>query len=322
VADRVRDHDGAGVSVQLPPETLQAIFTEHGLGKIEQVVQPAQGNINLCLLVNDAYVLRFDVLDWGGANRYAGEKWAYDLLGKSDVPVSKVIALDTSKHLAPYDYLILTKMPGQPISTSTADLPLETRYAIGYSAGQHLASIHSQTFDQFGLLYHILAGTPNPNWSAYVADHYRYYRGQVQALGIVSDALLERIDAVLVRMQPLFAEVKQGVFIHGDYHFLNLLQQDGKMSAVLDFDWASSGDPSWDFRVDHDIESEVSGSREAFYAGYTSRRALPDGHWERVAFYRVGLYLDFLEAAAQDEDEIAEIMTMLLHELDWLETHL
>ena len=116
--------------------------------------------------------------------------------------------------------------------------------------------------------------------------------------------------------------MKQGVFIHGDYHFVNLLQQVGKLSAVLDFDWASSGDPSWDFRIDDSIESEVPGSREAFYAGYTSRRALPDGHWERVCLYRIGLYLDFLEGAAHDEKEIALLIPLLLHEIDWLEAHL
>src|SRR6185503_9938242 len=115
--------------------------------------------------------------DWGGANRYIGEKWAYEMLGQTDVPVSRVLALDTSKYLVPYDYLILTKMPGQTISTTAADLPLESRYAIGYSAGQHLATIHSHTFAQFGLLYNILAGTPQPDLPAYVADHFRYYHG-------------------------------------------------------------------------------------------------------------------------------------------------
>jgi aminoglycoside phosphotransferase (APT) family kinase protein len=310
------------MTANLSPETLQAICTLHGLGKIERLVQPVQGNINRCLLVNDAYVLRFDVLDWGGANRYAGEKWAYEILSETDVPVSRVIALDTSKHLVPYDYLILTKMPGKTISTSAADLPFADRYAIGYSAGQHLATIHSHDFAQFGLLYNIVAGTPQPDWSAYVADHFRYYQGQVQALGILSADVMGRIDALIVRMQPLLAAVQQGVFIHGDYHFLNLLQQDGKMSAVLDFDWASSGDPSWDFRIDDAIESEVPDSREAFYAGYTSRRSLPDGHWERVSLYRIGLYLDLLEGAAQDKTEIALLMPLLLHELDWLEAHL
>ena len=55
------------------------------------------------------------------------------------------------------------------------------------------------------------------------------------------------------------------------------------------------------------------------YAGYTSRRPLPSGHWERVSLYRIGLYLDYLEAAAQDKSEIAQIMAQLLHEMDWLE---
>src|SRR5687768_4390542 len=193
----------------LSPEMLQAICTAHGLGKIESLVQPSQGNINRCFVVNDAYVLRFDVLDWGGANRYIGEKWAYELLGATDVPVSRVVALDTSKSLAPYDVIILTKMPGQSISPSAADLPHASRYAIGYSAGQHLATIHSNVFDQFGLLYNIIAGTPQPDWPAYVADFFRYYQGQVKALGVVSDDILSRIDTLLIRMQPLLAEVQQ-----------------------------------------------------------------------------------------------------------------
>ncbi|MEO8394288.1 MAG: phosphotransferase, partial [Chloroflexota bacterium] len=248
--------------------------------------------------------------------------WAYDLLGATDVPVPKVLALDTSKTVVPYDYLILTKMPGKPISTSVGELTPESRREIGYAAGQYLATMHNQSFDQFGLLYHLIAGTPNPDWAAYVADFFRYYQGQVQGLGLLSAEVLARIDALMVRMQPLFAAVQQGVLIHGDYHFLNLLQQDGKMSAVLDFDWAASGDPSWDFRIDNSLESEVPGSRDAFYAGYTSRRPLPDGHWERVAFYRIGLYLDFLEMDAQDPDGIALTMPQLMHELEWLETHL
>jgi aminoglycoside phosphotransferase (APT) family kinase protein len=304
------------------PEILQAICTLHGLGNIERVLRPVQGNINRCLIVNDAYVLRFDILDWGGANRYAGEKWAYDLLRTSDVPVPQVLALDTSKRLVRYDYLILTKMSGKPVSTSVGELTPASRHDIAYNAGRYLASIHSHVFDQFGLLYHLAAGTPNPDWAAYVADFFRYYQGQVRALGLLSADVLARIDALMVRMQPLFAAVQQGVLIHGDYHFLNLLQQNGKLSAVLDFDWASSGDPSWDFRIDGQIELEIPGSSDAFYAGYASRRPLPDGHWERVSFYRIGLYLDFLEMGAQDADEIALIRPQLLHELDWLEAHL
>ena len=68
----------------LSPEVLQAIWKAHGLGKIEHLVQPSQGNINRCWIANDAQVIRFDVLDWGGINRYAGEKWAYETLRGSE----------------------------------------------------------------------------------------------------------------------------------------------------------------------------------------------------------------------------------------------
>ena len=108
------------ITDSLSPEVLQAIWHAHGLGKIEQLVQPQEGAVNRCWIVNDAHVIRFDVIEWGGINRYAGEKRAYDTLRGSDVPVPQVLALDASKRLAPYDYLIMTKLPGKTVTESMA----------------------------------------------------------------------------------------------------------------------------------------------------------------------------------------------------------
>jgi Ser/Thr protein kinase RdoA (MazF antagonist) len=124
-------------------------------------------------------------------------------------------------------------------------------------------------------------------------------------------------------MQPLFATVQQGHLVHGDFHFSNLLQQDGQITGVIDFEWALSGDVAWDFRIDDQLEVASPGSRAAFYAGYTSHRVLPDHHSERVSFYRIGLYLDYLATfSPQDESEIARTLPMLMNELTWLEAHL
>ena len=307
----------------LSPEILQTIWNAHGLGKIEHLVQPSQGNINRCWIVNDTHVIRFDVLDWGGINRYLGEQRAYELLRGSDVPVPQVLVLDASKKLAPYDYLILTKMPGKTVDDSLADLTTEAQHRIAYSAGEYLATLHNHTLDSFGLLYEIAAGIPKLDWAGYVADFYHDYARQVREIGVMPEEALARVEAVMEKMQPLFAAVQQGHFIHGDYHFSNLLQQDGAISAVIDFDWAMSGDPSWDFRIDDQIEADSPGSRAAFYAGYTSRRALPDRHEARVSFYRVGLYMDYLATySPQDENEPRITLPLLLHELDWLEAHL
>lgn len=307
----------------LSAETMQAIWDVHGLGKIEHLTQPSQGNINRCWVINDAYVIRFDVLDWGGINRYAGEQWAYETLSSSGVPLPRVIAVDASKKLAPYDYVILTKLPGTMVATSLADLTPETQHKLAYTAGEYLAALHRYPLDKFGLLYEIKAGSPQPNWAAYVADFYHTYEREAQQVGALPDGVLERIEAVRATMQPCFDAVQQGYLVHGDYHLSNLLQQDGQITGVIDFDWVMSGDPLWDLRIDAELETASPGSRDAFYAGYTSRCTLPDDHRERIAFYRIGLYLDYLATFSRtDEQEIARTLPALMNELMWLEAHL
>lgn len=302
--------------------TLQAIWNAHGLGQIHTITQPARGMVNRCFLVDDAYVIRFDVLDdddWPGMVRYAGEKWAYDTLRGSDLPVPQVVALDSSKSLAPNDYLIITRLPGQTVSETRRDLTPQTLDHIGYVAGQHLATIHNHQFDGFGYLFKLAGGAGNPDWAAFVGDFYADYGGQVRRGGWLPEAVLDRIDAVRLKMQPLFALVRQGHFVHGDYHFANMLGQDGNLTGLLDFEWAISGDPAWDFRIDDQLAEYAPGVRAAFYAGYTSLRPLTDHHAERVAFYKLGLYLDYLTFLPDErEDTVRELMT----ELEWLEANL
>jgi aminoglycoside phosphotransferase (APT) family kinase protein len=209
------------------------------------------------------------------------------------------------------------------VTESLNELTAEMQHRIAYTAGEYLATLHNHKLDGFGLLFEIAAQINKPDWSAFIADFYHDYGRQTQEIGVLPAETLERIYTVMEKMQPLLAAVQQGHFVHGDYHLSNLLQQDGQITGVLDFEWALSGDLSWDFRIDDQLEIESPGSRERFYAGYTSRRALPDHHWERVSFYRIGLYLDYLATfSPQDADEITRTLPLLMKELVWLETHL
>ncbi|MEO8609989.1 MAG: aminoglycoside phosphotransferase family protein [Chloroflexota bacterium] len=313
------------ISHDITPEIVQAIWDKHNLGKIETIERPSRGIVNHTSIVNDAYVIRFDVLedyDWPGISRYASEKWAYETLRGSDVPVPDVIAYDASKTLAPYDYLILSKLPGKTVHDSLVDLTAKAQHTIAYRAGEYLATIHSYAYpsDGFGLLFNVAAGVRMADWAAYVAYFFQDYIGQVRKLGLLPEAIFVRIEAVRAKMGSLLALVQQGQLVHGDYHFSNMLQQNGEISGVIDFEWAQSGDPSWDFRIDDDLETSSPGSSDAFYAGYISRRALPDHHAERVALYRVGLYLDYL--TFEDDSEHDLTRGLLLKELVWLEARL
>jgi aminoglycoside phosphotransferase (APT) family kinase protein len=309
----------------ITPATLQALWNAHGLGQIQTISQPSRGVVNRCFIINESHVIRFDVLDdWGGINRYAGEKWAYATLRDSPIPVPEVVALDSSKSLAPYDYLILTKVPGRAVIDSWPDLSPEERSHIAYTAGVYLATIHGYQFDGFNLLFELAAGKSEANWAGYIADFYDTYGGNARDNGALPAETLERMERVIHRMQPLLATVARGTFVHGDYHFENVLQADGVITGVIDFEWALCGDPAWDFRIDEQLEETCPGSRDAFYAGYTSRHPLTDHHAERVAFYKLLMYLDYLVNCQYEGNQSEYDITLhrLMKQLDWLENHL
>ncbi len=77
-------------------ERLQRIWEAHGLGSILSITRPAGGSINYCLIVNNAYAIRFDITG-KIVSRFQSEALAYRYLCDSGVPVPEVVALDRSK---------------------------------------------------------------------------------------------------------------------------------------------------------------------------------------------------------------------------------
>jgi len=50
-----------GTPFHMINEQLQRIWEAHGLGSIQTITRPARGSINYCLIVDSAYVIRFDI---------------------------------------------------------------------------------------------------------------------------------------------------------------------------------------------------------------------------------------------------------------------
>ena len=82
---------------------------------------------------------------------------------------------------------------------------------------------------------------------------------------------------------------------HGDYRIGNIMVKDGKLSGILDWEFASWGDPledigwlcarCWRFGVDH-FEAGGIGDRRDFYTGYETEM----GHqqdWSNVPFWEI-----------------------------------
>lgn len=300
----------AGFQIDQP--TLQRISDRYDLGKIEQVVMAGRGINNPALMINDSLVIRFDGIINQVPSRFHGEKRCYDALLKAGIPAPQVIAVDDSKSLVPYDYMVMSKIEGAPLIDAWPTLALDQRGKLAYQAGQLLARMHNITFDTFGRLY----GTERifDNWYSYIHDTFRRYSLEAVHDGLIQPDIQRRMQLVMEKYRNVFEQVKSASLVHWDYHFENLLQKDGVITGVLDFEWALSGDPAHDFNRRDQWDDDCPGSRAALYDGYTSIRALDTDHDLRVRLYQMIWFIDcVVDAGNEAEAEImrGELVTVL-----------
>ncbi|MBI1278843.1 MAG: phosphotransferase [Anaerolineaceae bacterium] len=306
------------MTFQIDDAALAHIWAAHGLGEVRTVDWAGKGVNNPAFVINDAYVIRFDGLINEGVSRFEGEKVAYDLLKQAGIPCPEVIILDDSKTLAPYDYTIMTKVEGTSLLDSWSELTPIQQQAVAQEAGQLLARMHNITLSNFGDLY----GTEGvfDSWYAYIMHYFEHDSQRAVSEGWLVPVIRDRMHTVLEVYRPLFETVTQPRLIHWDYHFGNLMQKDGKITAVLDFEWALGGDPAHDFNRRDEWESECPGSSALVYKGYTSLRPLQPDHETRVALYEMLWFQDCV-INARDAAEADFMRTQLAKRLMWLEEH-
>ena len=219
------------------------------------------------------------------------------------VPVPEVITLDLSRTLAPCDYIILSKMEGEPLIDSWEGFSPQVRERVGRSVGRCLAMMHECQFTGFCAFKNLPDGGFK-SWYDDMADFLEGHAEEAIANQNLEAETVERMRAILNRHRSLLEMGAQGRLVHSDYQFENVLVQDD-VTAILDFEWARSGDPAWDFRLEDQWEEECPGSRALVYEGYTSYRPLDPDHNLRVRLYKLWQELDNVIFFAEDQpDEV------------------
>ncbi|MGI8686986.1 MAG: phosphotransferase family protein [Thermomicrobiales bacterium] len=271
-------------------ETVKAIWRAHGLGAVRRIARVASGISNACFIVNDDRVIRFNTFDMT-VPKFENERVAYDLLAGSGLPVPSVIVLDASRQVVPYDCIILTRLPGTNLAESWRDLTPAQIHDLVWEAGRCLARLHTMAFPAFGKLREQDAPRFR-SWLDYFNDYVHRYLSEAARYSLLNCALHTRLEATLARSQSLLARVARGVLVHSDYHYENILQRAGRLTGILDFEWALSADPTYDFMSADVREGQIPGSEAAFRGGYRSARSFDAEHEQRLAVYRLFLRLE------------------------------
>ncbi len=111
---------------------------------------------------------------------------------------------------------------------------------------------------------------------------------------MLGSVTLSQLELILEHIRGTLSQVEQAVLVHSDYHYQNILQVDGWITGIIDFEWCYAGDAAGDFVPSNGREEMLPGSEIHFLQGYSSVRSLDEGVQRRIEIYRLFLSLEMV----------------------------
>ena len=166
-----------------------------------------------------------------------------EALHKQDVPVPVIEAFDATGDTAGAPCLLLRHVGGRPLTGVEPVLR---------TAGAHLRAVHDIKLDGFGsLVVHGPIRGEDLTWADTVRRRTTRLEPIIDA-GLIDADLVARAGVALEKGQQLFDAVPSGRLLHGDFHPRHVYASDERITGIIDWGDATSGDPVYDLgRVLH-----------------------------------------------------------------------
>lgn len=152
--------------------------------------------------------------------------------------VAQPLLVEPRKHFIGGPFLISERMPGSVDFTAWKDDPRQVT-AIARQLAQLLARLHSCDPAAFGMMECPARPSARHCMEQEIMRSYALYRSTMRD----EQPLLEVAFAWLMRNIPEDLADRPACLLHGDAGFHNLLVDQGKVSALLDWEFSHLGDP-------------------------------------------------------------------------------
>jgi aminoglycoside phosphotransferase (APT) family kinase protein len=199
----------------------------------------------------------------------------------TDVPVARIYTFDESHTDIPRDFLLMERLPGEPVSQS----PVADTDRVLYEVGQALARVHAITAQQYGYLGPHRPMPPQDTWVDAFALMWDRMIGDIEALGYYSPREAQALRRFFEDHRSLFDRDVPARLLHMDVWAQNILvDAHGGLSGLVDWDRALWGDPEIEFAV-----LDYCGiSTPPFWEGYGTPR--DESHDARIRTFFYLLY--------------------------------
>jgi len=236
------------------------------------------------------------------------------------VPIARCLHYAQSNPVTGGSYALLEWVEGVHLDRVADSVDAEGRRLLGKAVGQTLAAIHSVTFGRFGLLGSDLKVTHSVDLDK---------RGLIAYLdeylleGIGGDRLGESLMSALysfVRREGDALEVWGSVpcLVHSDFNGSNILvgaagKGGWQVSAVLDWEFAFSGNPAFDLgNLLRDPLGSLPGFESAVATGYRGAGGNLPPNWRQAArIADLTAWVDFLSRPNASERLIDDARRMI-----------
>lgn len=203
----------------------QRVLQEIGLAPGDEIVERAPSLANEVWVLGDQ-VLRINPMP--GSHRLRTEAaLAAALPAKVGYP--RVLETGVSRM---GEWILSERVHGEPLSRVWGDLDETQRRRATHDLGERLQLIHATPPPP-------AADDARPESPHVIeADRLADLLAQARLLPNVDPAVVDGATRMIARCAPLVADSSQWVLVHGDLHFENVLWSDGRITAVLDFEFA------------------------------------------------------------------------------------
>ena len=294
-------------------ERVKSIIRAFDLGPVRTITQPETGSINSTFLCDDRFVVRMNELP-AVESRFSNEEKAYALLRSTSLPLPDIITVDQTDELYDFNFMIMSQLPGQPVTRVWKNLSDQGKKEIGLQAGRYLAEINEVSVSLFGKL----DGDQFATWPEFFADYVRRQVTQARKIELLSEEKTEHFLCIYKNHTHLLETVKTSSLTHSDYQWENILTDGKQITGIIDFEWAQGGDAAVDFMIQQRRHAMCPGSATLVRQGYEKTHALTERDETLIALYwlclQVESIVDFhkrgmrseLQSAVEEFDRLVE----------------
>ncbi len=217
----------------------------------------------------------------GGKEGYYYLKYAHhaDANFKNEVEIMRRLCSPLTPNIVEYDaeeyqYEITRQIEGRRLSVILADAGTDNGIDYMFVYGRTLAELH-------------LASGAFPN-----APHRRFH--DIPEFSYFEKNGMEGIYDWLIANKP--TQINR-CFVHGDFHYANILWKDGRITGILDFELAGIGNREFDIAWSLILRPgqrflRTEAELQEFIAGYSS---VAECDLTLVSYYMILIYVRFLK---------------------------